>query len=123
MNFVSTPAMVSYDQDTLILLEGIPNIEDGCVTFLGGLEEPDAEIQDIQVIPNPNNGIFSIKKAEGMQLFNYEIFNSMGKLISEGDINLRSSGCIDLTNQPDGIYFLRGYSPLKIYSASFIIRH
>lgn len=54
------------------------------------------------VSPNPSRGLFRIDLA-GKRL-SYSVFNVKGKCVLQGDL-IRSS-TIDLTDQPQGIYFL-----------------
>jgi len=62
---------------------------------------------DIDIYPNPSNGIFNI---EGFSPnASMAIFNAFGEEIMSND--LIHTGKIDLSNQPNGVYFLRIETP------------
>ncbi len=61
--------------------------------------------ESIKVYPNPSSGIFNLDFENG-SYDNYEIsvFNTMGQLLFQQKLD---SSIIDLSNQNDGIYFLK----------------
>lgn len=60
----------------------------------------------IRVFPNPTNGIFTIS----METFHFDseylIYNVLGKLIQQNNINSITT-LVDLSKHPDGIYFIK----------------
>jgi hypothetical protein len=54
------------------------------------------------IYPNPGNGLFNIEVNGVYQL---SVSNAQGQLVYSGQIN--GSGLIKLTNQPEGIYFIK----------------
>ncbi len=55
----------------------------------------------VTIFPNPNTGIFNIQSTtQGM----YKILNTSGQVIQTGDLNNNIS--IDISNHPQGIYFV-----------------
>ena len=67
-------------------------------------------IGSIDIIPNPNNGVFNIAIAStGVKDFPLEIYNQIGKLVYKKDITINSNKQvipIDLSNLADGVYFI-----------------
>ncbi|MGZ3864622.1 MAG: T9SS type A sorting domain-containing protein [Bacteroidia bacterium] len=59
----------------------------------------------ISVTPNPSNGIFNLSGIT-LEGFNMEIYNGRGEMIIKKD-NLLSSEKIDLSNQSNGMYYLK----------------
>ncbi|MDC7994927.1 T9SS type A sorting domain-containing protein [Altibacter sp. HG106] len=64
----------------------------------------DQEKGAISVYPNPATGIFTVSSQTNH--FEYAVFDSSGRLISEGNLSEKSSK-IDLTSVQNGIYFLK----------------
>ncbi len=58
------------------------------------------------VYPNPNDGNFSIVQNGNLQTLNVLITNELGQKIFETKIST-AKGEIDLSNQPNGIYFIQ----------------
>jgi len=56
------------------------------------------------VYPNPSNGVFQIDVNSLNEKATYSIFDITGKRIIESSLSSQST--IDLTNRPEGIYFL-----------------
>ena len=65
----------------------------------------------VTIYPNPSKGIFTIK-AEKFKIKNIEVFNMLGEhiypscLISHSSMRVAGSEGIDLSTQPNGIYFI-----------------
>jgi lysyl endopeptidase len=59
---------------------------------------------NLQVYPNPSNGLFTI--AGGNSDITYVVYNVLGQEVKSGTINT-GSGIIDLSSSADGIYVLR----------------
>jgi hypothetical protein len=59
----------------------------------------------INIFPNPTSGIFHIIAISKHSL-NYYIYNLQGQVVLFKQVN-SNDDTIDLTNQPDGIYFIR----------------
>ncbi len=70
----------------------------------------DEEYASISVLPNPNNGLFTVS-ISSTENNNYEIsvINTIGSTILESDsydFSNNSETKIDLRNAPSGIYFV-----------------
>ena len=114
MEFGGEPSLIPIEISTSELL-----VKEGCVDFYGGIEE-DYEIKNLQISPNPNNGIFTInlnKNIKGKLI----ITNAMGQFVSGVEI-IQMQSIIDLRNTPKGVYFYHFISSDKIISkGKFII--
>ncbi len=75
----------------------------GQITSVSLLE---SESANISVFPNPSNGIYFVKLNQQTPINHYQILNQEGKLIAEKNIDNYEFE-IDLTNQHNGIYFLK----------------
>lgn len=60
---------------------------------------------NIQIFPNPNNGIFNIDIQNFSENTTIEIYNGLGKLI-EKSILTKNTKEINISNQPNGAYFI-----------------
>ena len=77
------------------------------------------EIQHINIIPNPNNGIFTIQGLQDLQ-YNTIIYSSLGHCVFEKE-DLYNDTFLDLTNYPSGIYIIIIESQKKIFTKKIII--
>lgn len=80
----------------------------------------------IEIFPNPNNGMFTVKlqsaKNEKLEL---SVLNSLGTVVyAESNIQLTNSftKLIDLSGNPEGLYFVKLYSGKINYVKKIIIR-
>ena len=74
------------------------------------------------IIPNPNNGLFTIK-TEGLNRSDYriEIYSVSGRKMYQRNIN-SSSFDIDLGHQAKGIYFIKITSGNQVFNSKLIIK-
>jgi len=63
-------------------------------------------ITNMEVLPNPSKGIFSLKTNASMLGKGFNVFNSLGKKVASGAISTESTA-INLENQATGIYSIR----------------
>ena len=70
---------------------------------------------EIRIYPNPTNGIFKVDLISKENTV-IQIFNSIGKQI----ISINNTDEIDLSKEPNGIYFIHINSNEKIYNAKVI---
>jgi hypothetical protein len=98
--------------------------ENRCVLYISGIEEKTLPSENsITVFPNPGNGIFQFTFKNAINDANIEIFNAMGKKIYQlTDSDIKTS-TIDLSNQPNGIYYMKLLSADKVCSQKIIIAH
>jgi len=92
---------------------GIPQI--GAGTYCRLINDvSDEDVWQMTVSPNPSSGIFRI---ETSQASSYRIFDLLGRIINQGQLNGKSE--LDLTSQPNGIYLIsveteKGISTAKL---------
>jgi len=93
---------------------------DGATTEINsGLFKADC----FEVFPNPGNGRFNLKVPAGQQVNSVSVVNSLGQTVRNVDISGQDSEfTFDLSNQPNGIYFLRYSSGKKLVSRKIIKR-
>ena len=94
----------------------------GCGVFYGELKKssdpsnaivPKAETT-IKVYPNPSKGLFEVQLPDDMLNVGFQIFNSMGCLISTGTIHQKNS-ILDIRDAETGVYMLRIVHKGKFY--------
>ncbi|MDR2009856.1 MAG: T9SS type A sorting domain-containing protein [Bacteroidales bacterium] len=73
------------------------------------IEDINPDTGDISVFPNPGNGIFKIYGLENIITNNITITDISGRIITE--YKNFSGNIIDLTNVPEGLYFVNIYNP------------
>jgi len=77
------------------------------------------EESNITIYPNPVNSVLHIT-SENIQDYNLKVYNAIGELILQSD-KLSSNSEVDLTQYPEGMYFLQVYSNNKIFNKKIII--
>lgn len=70
-----------------------------------GVTNPNDEICTLK--PNPNNGLFTILLKEELAYIHVEIYNSLGSFISEREYTKIKNIYIDISNNIQGIYYIR----------------
>lgn len=73
---------------------------------------------DINIYPNPNNGIFTIKSSEQNNL---EIYNINGQLIYKTLLQPNTHKTIDISNLSSGMYFVKAIGKNTINTQKVII--
>lgn len=73
------------------------------------------------ISPNPSNGIFSIHSSSIIEYSILEIFNLIGEKIYHSTIKQTKSSAINISTQPNGIYFLKLSSDKNIFTQKIII--
>jgi hypothetical protein len=80
----------------------------------------------LEIYPNPSKGTFTLKlRSRNPELLSLKIINSLGKSVfEEQNINTGSafSRMIDMTNAPEGLYFINLYSNETSYIEKIVIR-
>jgi len=56
---------------------------------------------NFNVLPNPNTGIFTV---QGIPVGTYQILNTSGQIIQEGD--MENDVLIDISHEAKGVYFI-----------------
>ena len=95
-----------------------------CTYTLGptvGIHKPEATSIYFRAYPDPSNGIFTIKNENG-RINLISIYNTIGEIIFQSTI-LNPQSTIDLSSQPNGIYFLQLKTEAGIVNKKIIIQH
>jgi hypothetical protein len=78
--------------------------------------------ENIQIIPNPNNGIFNLKFAENISSLDISISNISGKVVYKSCSKNINDLQIDLSGKSAGIYFVRLIFDNKVQTEKLIIK-
>jgi len=86
--------------------------------LLLGLDS-DSESQNLQVYPNPSNGMFTLQNNDDRQL-EVDIYSVTGQVILKQIIEAKAS--ISITNQlPAGLYFIKSNNPKVLQIQTIIV--
>lgn len=100
----------------LVASYGLYIFNDGFITETSNIQSQDIEFS---IFPNPSNGKFTIKN-NLIGNCDIEIFNSFGQEIFQKENVNENNFEIDLSEQANGIYFVRIVNDEKIYSQKII---
>lgn len=93
---------------TTLLGQSYLLIDDVSVEAASSINTPSSIDELISIYPNPSTGKFiisnNLKKENNIRI---EVTNVLGQTIREYNFGKTSSGSFDLSNQPDGIYFVK----------------
>ncbi len=84
-------------------------IDNVTISQFVGLAETSLETADINIFPNPTNGNFSVVFEGGQEFTDLQVFNQLGQMVYQSDIEASSKQLEINTNgrwQP-GVYFLK----------------
>lgn len=92
------------------------------VNVIIGIEDAEAE-KDVMIYPNPAKGKFNLVVRNSTQKFDVRITDVLGKiiLVDKNEENTLYSKTFDLTNQPNGVYFISIISTNGIVTRNVII--
>lgn len=62
--------------------------------------------EELNIFPNPNNGSFTLSLSNVNEKCSFDVYNVLGERIYQSKVNSKSAP-IDLSRQPQGIYFYR----------------
>ncbi len=97
-------------------------IDDVSVTLPSGVELFLGEENNIEVFPNPSNGVFSLRKINNSDSESIEIFNLLGEKIYSAKTCNKEMNDIDISNSPKGIYFVKLSVGEKVYTKKIILQ-
>lgn len=81
---------------------------DTCGNDGTGINELNGEIGELNVYPNPSQGVFTFSLTNENETSNIEIYNMIGeKVFTETLPQMQNNNTIDITGQPSGIYLYR----------------
>ena len=100
-------------------------IFDGCITVTGSIADNKPDGFPFHVSPNPSNGLIQITRDQPCRqpLLNPEIYNVMGEKIYGSYKPVADKLQVDLSNQPDGIYFIQVLYRGERCSQKVLIHH
>ena len=75
---------------------------------------------DINIYPNPSNGIFTLQSGAN-KINSFEVYDMSGKMILSKNTNSDKT-TIDLSNQAHGLYFIKMFAEDNIFNAKLIIK-
>ena len=76
----------------------------------------------VTISPNPSNGNFFIENKKKHHQIHLNIYNIMGSIIYQSEI-INPKSEIDLSSQPNGIYFLTFSNTQTRFTTKIVIRH
>jgi PKD repeat protein len=101
--------------------------EQGSVTIIVPSKDLNTEIINsvenkafIDVYPNPNKGIFNIFLYKKQYKFDYEILNDLGERVYFKGNEYNEKIQVDISNLPNGIYFLKVLTEEKVFIEKII---
>ncbi len=108
-------AMPNYNG--LFALNGLSQITN---LKLGATSIEENPLESISIYPNPSNGIFNIDIYNADNNVNMIVINAQGQIVYSEKVG--TSTQIDLSNQPDGIYFVKFINNNNITIKKIIVR-
>lgn len=100
--------------DETLLLKNTEN------TYLTNLIEPYENIPEIEILPNPNNGIFNLISSK-YPVENVLIYNALGQIIYKNTNSVLNDLQVDLVSYEKGIYLVKVEISNRIYTKKLII--
>lgn len=97
-------------------------LDDASVTLPTGVNELVSTENDIEIFPNPSNGIFTIRSLTSNSEEQYlEVYNMLGAKIHSSSKSKLAAYTIDLSNQSKGIYFVKVFRGEKCVTKKIIV--
>lgn len=91
--------------------------------FDGNPMAPQAFPAEVQVYPNPSNGVFYVEVQEtDLMQIEFKVVNLIGKTIKKETLEANQRLRIDLQNQPKGVYFVHLQAGNEIYMKRIVIQ-
>jgi hypothetical protein len=92
-------------------------IDDVSITLATGVNQVLSFGKDMEVFPNPTNGIFTLREQKiSNEPQTVEIYNVLGeKVYTNSNFNKQLSNQIDISAFPKGVYFIKLYDGENVY--------
>jgi bacillolysin len=97
-------------------------LDDASVTLPTGVNELVSAENDIEIFPNPSNGIFTIRSQTNNEEQYVEVYNMLGAKIHSSAKSKLSAYTVDLSNQSKGIYFVKVYQGEKCTTRKIVVQ-
>ena len=95
----------------------------GKLTVINGLGVPmDAEALKIKVAPNPSSGIVHLVNSGPNSIGSVQVYDMLGRIVKNGGDIQTSSGLLDLTDQPSGLYRIHITNPKGCTDLNVVIK-
>lgn len=94
-----------------------------CLTLPPGtaVQEVNQQANEITISPNPTSGTFQITSEE-LRITNVAIYNVLGEIVLDLLINQSTSQPINLSSQPNGVYFVQVKTEKEIITEKIVIQ-
>ncbi len=90
-----------------------------CVVYLStGLKYNSSNKNDLNIYPNPNNGVFTVKSNQASAV---KISNELGEVVKEVTLNSKNSYEALVEGLSQGIYFVTGSSNEKSFNQKIVV--
>lgn len=98
-------------------------IDDASVTLPTGINQLLNGEEEIEIFPNPSNGVFSVHSlaANNEEQF-IEVYNMLGEKIYSTIGNKQKTYTIDISNSPKGIYYVKLHMGEKINTKKIVVQ-
>ena len=73
------------------------------------------------IYPSPSKGLLNLDIINAIDIYSTEVYNVTGQLVAKFENQLQSKNVFDLTNQSNGLYFIRMNTAKGVFSKSFTI--
>jgi PKD repeat protein len=73
------------------------------------------------IYPSPSKGLLNIDMKNEIEFTSMDIYNVTGQLVAKFENQLQSKNVFDLSNQSNGLYFVRINTAKGVFSRSFVI--
>jgi hypothetical protein len=82
-------------------------LDDVSVTFATGITEALDSEDDLEIFPNPSNGVFSVQVNGNREEQHLEVFNVLGSRVFSTETSKQHRYTVDLSNYPKGVYYVK----------------
>lgn len=86
-----------------------------------GIDDIGVTESSLRIYPNPSNGFFHLEIRDNNRLTNYEIFNTVGRLMQTGYIDGPTTS-LDLHDYSKGTYIIKLTTEATVYKKLLIIK-
>jgi hypothetical protein len=73
------------------------------------------------IYPSPSKGLLNVDIINAIDIYSTEVYNVTGQLVAKFENQLQPKNVFDLTNQSNGLYFIRMNTAKGVFSKSFTI--